>query len=253
MGEGGFNLFPGLGRQVFLPAETALLFACHGEHQGRRLDSGEAVGGVRKFHGVEAAHAEAHALGHRPPEYQFPLLHLDFAGKVHLRAGGIEQSPGDTDRIVLVQAHFLLDLVLDFYPFRNLEGDSLFLELGEGLQTLRARRKRQKFRTGLFGLQLDLRQVFPGHAHVFEEAGPLRHQGVHLLLAFVILLVEKFPLLVGGLTVFPAGGNGHVPLFAGFFQVGLGAVQFRTLLDGVDICRSLLCKRGGGSQGKSDN
>ena len=204
------------------------------------------------LHGVKATNAHTVAFGHGGTEQEFGLLVADFTCKIEFGLGHGKHGAGNAERIVAIQSHFLLDLVHRLGAFRQLERHSLFLELGKRFQAFRPDRQREEFRAGRFGLLLDLRQVLTGDAHIFEQAGAFRHQGVHLFLAFLVAFVKQFALLVGSFPVLPAGSNCHVALLAGFFEVSLRTVQFGTFLDRVNIV-FLLRKRNGGSSKHSQH
>ena len=217
-----------------MPAEHALLFTSYRKHQSSRMQAVD-IDGICHLHRIKTAQAHAATLCHGITENEFGIFHLDFASEFKFVLRGIQDRLGDAHGIVPVQAHFFLDLILHFDAFSYLERDSLFAELCQRFKAFGASGQRQVFGTGLFGLQLDLGQVFAGNTHVFKQACTFRHQGVDFFFAFVILFVKEFAFLVGRFTVLPAGSNSHVAFFASFFQISLGAVQCGTLLHGIDI------------------
>ena len=247
----GRDILLRFGSEVFLPAVGALLFARNGEHHCRRVQAVN-VGDVRHLHGIQPAEAHAVALRDGRAKHEFCLLNACLAGKGHLGAGRVEHALRNAERVVLVEAHLFLHLVLHFHAFRHFERHALFLELREGLKAFRTGSQGQEFGTCFFGLKFHLGQVLASHAHVLEQAGTFRHQGIDLLLAFLVLVVEHLAFLVCRLAVLPAGGNCHVAFFAGFFQVGLRAVEFCALLYRIDVGR-LLGKRKRGKQSHREN
>ena len=227
-----------------MPAIDALLFACHREHQSRRVETVD-IGDLRHLHSKEAAQAHAVAFGNRATEHEVRLFGADFTRKLHFFLGDVKHRTGNAERVITVEAHLFLDLVLRFDAIGNLERHALFLELGKHFQAFRTCGEREVFGTGLFGLELDLGQVFASHAHIFEQAGAFGHQGVHAFLAELILFIEEFTFLVERFAILPAGGNSHIALAAGFFEISLGAVEFCTLLDSIDsrVLLSKCCSR----------
>ena len=117
-----------IGRQVFLPAEHALLFASYRKHQSRRMQAVD-IDSISHLHRVKPAQAHAATLSHSIAENEFRFFHLNFTGEFKFVLRCIQNRLGYAQRIIPIKAHFLFDFVLHFDAFCNLERDSLFAEL----------------------------------------------------------------------------------------------------------------------------